>query len=93
MTERSPQILNDIGTAYRLGEELEGRASDLTVDDSKTPRFMYTLAAAYAHLEKPREALHYAREAKQRATALGQTKLVAEIDELMKGLGQPKSAP
>jgi len=52
----------------------------LKPEDEKTAGFLYGLAAAYARAGNRQSALHYAREARQRAAALGQTGLVASID-------------
>jgi tetratricopeptide (TPR) repeat protein len=58
----------------------------VTVEDEETPRFMYTLAAAYQSLGDRQNAEGYAQQARIRAVSLGQTRLVVEIERLLREL-------
>jgi tetratricopeptide (TPR) repeat protein len=58
----------------------------LTVEDEKTPLCMYALASAYALSGDHGKAIDYARQARQRAVALGQTTLANDIARGLKQL-------
>ncbi len=64
----------------KLAEAIEHFRLTLEPEDNDTPSFMYALGAAYARAGNRDSALHYLREAKARATALGQRGLVNSID-------------
>lgn len=79
---------------FNLGQILRGKGKHaeaishfhkvLTFEDQYTPLAMYTLANAYVTVGKLPKAIHYFREARQRALSLGQTALVADIDQALK---------
>jgi tetratricopeptide (TPR) repeat protein len=60
----------------------------LGVEDDSTPGYMYALGAAYARLGNRQSALQYIREARQRASALGQKELLTSIERDLKILEQ-----
>ena len=60
-----------------LREAIEHLEQTLLPEDDETPRCMYALGAAWARAGNREEALRYMREARWRATTLGQTKLLA----------------
>jgi len=60
----------------------------LAPEDESTPRFMYALAAAYARTGDRDQAIEYARGARQRAAARGQTELLALIERDLRILEQ-----
>jgi tetratricopeptide (TPR) repeat protein len=62
----------------------------LSPEDESTPRFMYALAAAYARGGDRESAIQYARGARRRALALGQTELLALIERDLRILEQSK---
>src|SRR5215813_3059040 len=62
----------------------------LSPEDESTPRFMYALAAAYARGGDLDNAIQYARGARRRALALGQTELLALIERDLRILEQSK---
>ena len=63
------------------------------VEDDKTPLYLYYLADAYARQGALSDAERYARAARARATALGQTSLVERIDEDLRRLKAGRSDP
>ena len=69
-------------------EAIERLLKTLSVEDENTPTFMYHLAGAYASVGDFQKALHYAQEARQRATSFGQTPMVADLDRLLEKLRQ-----
>ncbi|HEY8548376.1 MAG TPA: tetratricopeptide repeat protein [Vicinamibacterales bacterium] len=73
--------------AARAGEEaLTHFAAAAELEDERTPLYLYYLADAHARLGHPREAERHALAARARAQALGQTDLVARIDEDLRRL-------
>ena len=62
----------------------------LTPEDSETPRFTYALAAAYVRAGDRANGLKYGRAAREKAAALKQTDLLAQIDQFLKTLDQQK---
>jgi lipopolysaccharide biosynthesis regulator YciM len=58
----------------------------LQPEDDQTPAFMYALAATYARAGQPERALEYARSARGKAAALGQSDLVASIERDIQAL-------
>ena len=60
----------------------------LTVEDERTPALMYNLAEAYARTGNRQKGAYYLRQARKRATSFGQTKLVADIDKILRQIGQ-----
>ena len=72
----------------RLGEAINHLLQTLTPEDESTPGFMYALAAAYARAGDRNQALQYARGARQRAAALGQTALLSLIERDLRILEQ-----
>jgi len=83
---------------YQLGHLLlmQNRTSDaivqlsqtLTPEDSDTPRFMYALGIAYAESSDFGNAERYLQQAGQRAAALGQDRLTAQIGMILKKVNQ-----
>lgn len=57
-----------------------------TTEDEKTPTYLYYLADAHARLGRPADAERYATQARSRAERLGQTELLARIDEDLRRL-------
>ena len=53
----------------------------IAIEDERTPAYLYALAAAYARSDNNRNALLYARRARDGAAARGQTELLASIDQ------------
>lgn len=72
----------------QLAEAIHHFHQTLAPEDESTPRFMYALAAAYVRAGDRRNALQYARGARQRAAALGQTELLALIERDLRTLEQ-----
>jgi len=64
----------------KLAEAIEHFHQTLTVEDEQTPRFTYALGATYVRAGEKQKGIQYLREALKRATALGQTQLVASIE-------------
>jgi len=58
----------------------------LQPEDDQTPAFTYALAATYARAGNRERALEYARSARGKAAALGQSGLVASIERDMQAL-------
>jgi tetratricopeptide (TPR) repeat protein len=58
----------------------------LTPEDSETPRYLFALAAALVRAGEREEGLAYARQARDKAEALGQTALVASIERDIRAL-------
>ena len=83
---------------YQLGHLLlmQKRTSDaiaqlsqtLTPEDGDTPRFMYALGIAYAEANDFSNAERYLQQAGQRAAALGQEQLTAQIGAILKKVDQ-----
>jgi tetratricopeptide (TPR) repeat protein len=72
-----------------LREAIEHLEQTLLPEDAETPRCTYALGAAWARLGNREEAVRYMREARWRATTLGQSELLASIDRDLRALGQP----
>jgi len=72
----------------RLREAIEHLEQTLLPEDAETPRCTYALGAAWARLGNREEAARYMREARWKATTLGQTELLASIDRDLRALGQ-----
>jgi tetratricopeptide (TPR) repeat protein len=64
----------------RISEAIEHFLQTLNPEDESTPGYVYGLGAAYARAGDREKALHYIREARRKAAALGQMELVASID-------------
>jgi tetratricopeptide (TPR) repeat protein len=58
----------------------------LTPEDAETPRYLFALAAALVRAGELEEGLAYARQARDKAEALGQTALVASIERDIRAL-------
>jgi tetratricopeptide (TPR) repeat protein len=71
-------------------EAIKHFLNTLTPEDESTPRFMYALAAAYARTGDRDAAIRYARGARERALARGQTELLALIERDLRILEQSK---
>jgi tetratricopeptide (TPR) repeat protein len=76
-----------------LREAIEHLEQTLLPDDSETPRCMYALGAAWARAGNREEALRYMREARWRATTLGQTDLLRSIDRDLRALERGAGPP
>jgi tetratricopeptide (TPR) repeat protein len=76
----------------KLREAIEHLEETLLPDDAETPRFTYALGAAWARAGNREEALKYMREARWKATTLGQTELLASIDKDLRVL-EPAASP
>ncbi len=72
---------------YREG--IEHLLKTLTPEDESTPGYLYALASAYARAGHREAALRYARQARERAAALGQTQLLAGIERDIRILEGP----
>jgi tetratricopeptide (TPR) repeat protein len=72
----------------RLREAIEHLEQTLSPEDAETPRCTYALGAAWARLGNREEAVKHMREARWKATTLGQTELLASIDRDLRALGQ-----
>ncbi|HEX9186144.1 MAG TPA: tetratricopeptide repeat protein [Vicinamibacteria bacterium] len=71
-----------------LREAIEHLEQTLLPEDAETPRCTYALGAAWARLGNREEAVRYMREARWKATTLGQVELLASIDRDLRALGQ-----
>lgn len=58
--------------------------------DANTPAYLYALGAAYGRAGDQANALRYLRQAREQASARGQTQLVADIDRDLHTLGAPE---
>jgi len=76
-----------------LREAIEHLEQTLLPEDGETPRCMYALGAAWARAGNREEALRYMREARWRATTLGQTDLLRSIDRDLRMLEGGTSLP
>jgi tetratricopeptide (TPR) repeat protein len=76
-----------------LREAIEHLEQTLLPEDNETPRCMYALGAAWARAGNREEALRYMREARWRATTLGQTELLGSIDKDLRMLERGTSLP
>jgi predicted Zn-dependent protease len=77
----------------KLREAIEHLEQTLLPEDAETPRCTYALGAAWARLGNREEALKYMREARWKATTLGQAELLASIEKDLRvlegGTGRP----
>jgi len=71
-------------------EAIKHFLNTLTPEDESAPRFMYAIAATYARAGDRDSAIRYARGARQRASARGQTELLALIERDLRILEQSK---
>lgn len=67
-------------------EGIEQLLQTLTPVDESTPAYLYALGAAYGRAGDRPKALHYLRQARSEATARGQSKLLADIEEDLRTL-------
>ena len=74
----------------QLPEAIEHLQATLLPDDGETPRFTYALAAAYVRAGDKANGLKFARIAREKAAALKQLELVAQIERDLKVLEQEK---
>lgn len=74
----------------RLPEAIEQLRQTLLPEDAETPRFTYALAAAYARAGDKTNAVKFARIARDKAAALRQTELLAQIEKDLKVLEQER---
>lgn len=75
----------------KSSQALEHLHKTLAPEDAETPRFLHTLAAAYASLGDLGKATHYGEKARQQALFFGQPELVAQIEALLKEVNQTGS--
>jgi tetratricopeptide (TPR) repeat protein len=69
-------------------EAIDHFLKTLTVEDNRTPVFMYYLTDAYARGGNYEKAVFYAQQARQRASSLGQTELVEVLDKFLTKIKQ-----
>lgn len=74
----------------RLPEAIEQLQQTLSPEDAETPRFTYALAATYARAGDKPNAVKFARIARDKAAALKQTELLAQIERDLKVLEQER---
>lgn len=55
--------------------------------DESTPAYLYALGAAYGRAGERQEALRYLQEAREQASARGQTQLLSDIEKDLQSLG------
>ncbi|HUI40377.1 MAG TPA: tetratricopeptide repeat protein [Terriglobia bacterium] len=67
-------------------QAIEEFQKSLTPDDENTPSYLYALGATYARAGDRQNALRYMREARDRASARGQSALLASIDKDLESL-------
>lgn len=72
----------------KIQEAIEHLQKTLAPDDEETPRCTYALGAAYARAGQRDEALKYLREARQKASARGQSELLTSIERDLRALEQ-----
>lgn len=70
----------------RLPEAIEQLQQTLLPEDAETPRFTYALAATYARAGDKTNAVKFARIARDKAAALKQMELLAQIEQDLKVL-------
>jgi len=70
----------------QFDEAISHLRQTLLPKDDETPQFAYALGAAYARSGNRAEALRYMREARKKATALGQSALLASIERDLQNL-------
>jgi tetratricopeptide (TPR) repeat protein len=62
-------------------EGIEQLSQTLTPEDEHTPTYLYALGAAYGRVGDRQNALRYLRLAREKASALGQAKLLTDIEQ------------
>jgi len=67
-------------------EGIKQLSQTLTPVDESTPAYLYALGAAYGRAGDRQKALRYLHEAQQQASARGQSKLLADIEEDLRTL-------
>jgi tetratricopeptide (TPR) repeat protein len=72
----------------KIQEAIEHLRKTLAPDDDETPRCTYALGAAYARAGNRDQALKYLQEARQKATARGQSELLTSIERDLRLLEQ-----
>lgn len=77
----------------RLREAIEHLEQTLLPEDEETPRCTYALGAAWARAGNREEALKHMREARWKATTLGQTELLGSIDKDLRVLERGEGPP
>ncbi len=75
----------------QLDDAISHLQQTLGPEDDKTPRFTYALGAAYARAGNRPEALRYMHEAREKATARGQSALLVSIDRDLRALEEAPS--
>ena len=76
----------------KIQEAIEHLRKTLAPDDEETPRCTYALGAAYARAGNRDQALKYLQEARQKATARGQSELLTSIERDLRVL-EPAHEP
>jgi tetratricopeptide (TPR) repeat protein len=77
----------------RVREAIEHLEQTLGPEDAETPRCTYALGAAWARVGNREEAAKYMREAREKATMLGQSELLAAIERDLRVLERGPSPP
>jgi tetratricopeptide (TPR) repeat protein len=77
----------------KYSEAIASLLKTLQPEDASTPGYIYALAIAYARGGDRANALKYARQARDLATAWHQTQLVSRIDQDIHGLEQEGPTP
>jgi tetratricopeptide (TPR) repeat protein len=72
----------------KTAEAIQHFHQTLTPEDESTPGYLYALGAAYARTGDRKTALHYIRQAQQKASTLGQTQLLVSIEKDLRVLEQ-----
>ncbi len=72
----------------RYDEAIRHLLKTVTPEDDSTPGYLYALAAAYGRAGDRRNALTYARRARDAAAARGQTRLLSSIERDLRALEQ-----
>lgn len=75
-------------TREEYGQAIDHLLQTITVQDEKTPVFLYMLADTYARLGNNPAAFRHAQEAIQQARSQGQTELAEEIEGVVAELGR-----
>ncbi len=75
----------------QLDEAISHLQQTLVPEDGDTPRFTYALGAAYARSGNRAEAVRYMQEAREKATALGQSALLVSIERDLQTLEKAAS--
>ena len=74
-----------------LDEAISHLRRTLLPEDGETPRLTYALGTAYARSGNRAEALRYLHEAREKATALGQSALLVSIEKDLRALEKASS--